>query len=100
MTLHGDKIDFLRHHNSSEVDHNRIIRMSQQIIKSLEKLHSIGYVHCDIKPQNILFNNPEEEKDTISEEFIAESMYTLIDFGICTKYLDPKGMHIRKEKIK
>lgn len=33
---------------------NEVFTMCQQIVRHLEKLHEVGYVHCDIKPSNIL----------------------------------------------
>lgn len=33
---------------------NEVFTMCQQMVRHLEKLHEIGYVHCDIKPSNIL----------------------------------------------
>jgi serine/threonine protein kinase len=65
----------------------------------LKKLHSAGYVHCDIKPQNVLFNFPEDEKETFASESYYQSNYTLIDFGICTRYVDEFGHHLEKSKI-
>lgn len=96
MTLHGDKIDFLKYYNKSDQDHNRIINACQQVLEGLKKLHSLGYVHCDIKPQNILFDPPEnEEKETMHSDTSLKSNFILIDFGICTSYLDESGNHIQ-----
>jgi len=33
-----------------------IRRLMRNILESLNKLHSIGIVHRDIKPQNMIFN--------------------------------------------
>ena len=51
-------------------------------------LHSFGYVHNDIKPENILIgrDNPNQ-------------IY-LIDFGLSVKYLEDDGSHIQKEDMK
>jgi len=57
----------------------------------LEKLHKKGYIHCDLKPENIMIGdfekNPEFKKDIY-----------LIDFGISQKYIDDQGRHIKFKK--
>lgn len=99
MTLHGTKVDFLKHYRETERDHNRIIGIGLQILKSIEKIHSIGYVHCDIKPQNILFDSSNHEwMETDSSESMSQN-YVLIDFGISQPYMQ-NGKHIKKEKIR
>ena len=47
----------------------------------LESLHDIGYVHGDIKPNNLMLHNQESEA-------------YLIDFGLARKYIDSEGHHI------
>jgi serine/threonine protein kinase len=46
----------------------------------LENLHSLGFVHCDIKPDNILENYEGNKK-----------ILYLIDFGISHEYLAKDG---------
>ena len=41
--------------------------------KSLQTLHQLGFVHRDIKPGNILYNNDNNK-------------LSLIDFGVCIPY--------------
>lgn len=36
-----------------------IRRLMRNILESLQKLHSIGIVHRDVKPQNMIFNASE-----------------------------------------
>ena len=67
---------------------NTLMDLGKFMIKSLQKLHSWGYVHCDIKPSNILYEN---ENDEIK--------FSLIDFGISASFLDENNRHIKKEKI-
>lgn len=44
------------------------------LLKTLKKLHKLGYTHNDIKPANIMFG----EKD-------GKWQVYLIDFGLATK---------------
>jgi len=54
-----------------------------------EKLHSIGYVYNDLKEDNICVGKPKEQNpDTLK----------LIDFGLCTKYLNESGEHIDQKE--
>ena len=56
----------------------------------LEKLHDIGYIHCDIKPDNIMIGNYNEDESEINKLY-------LIDMGISQRYLDNEGNHIVKK---
>ena len=50
-----------------------------------EKIHSIGYIYNDLKEDNICLGTPRE---------INPHSLKLIDFGLCTKYLDSAGKHV------
>ena len=52
-----------------------------ELTKSIEALHDLGYLHLDIKPDNILVENLNSGK------------LCLIDFGISEKYVDDQGNH-------
>jgi serine/threonine protein kinase len=51
-------------------------------LKILEELHENGFIHRDIKPDNILF----EERNS--------NQVKLIDFGLSKKYLDKNNNHV------
>lgn len=99
MSLHGDKVDFMKEYHRTKIEHNRIMDIAQQIVRCIQKVHSVGYVHCDIKPHNILYTNSEEDQFDEALDSSLENKYTLIDYGICSTYLNDNGSHISKEKV-
>lgn len=98
MSLHGDKVDSMKKDCGGRMDHNQVIEIAQQVVRCLQKVHSIGYVHCDIKPHNILFTTSDEDNFDEDGNTFNDDKYTLIDFGICSRYLDSDGEHIKREK--
>ena len=54
-----------------------MVLMMKQIIPGLEKIHSFGYTHSDIKLANICAR--------ASKHHPSSFIFTLIDFGVCGK---------------
>ena len=57
--------------------------LAQYLIDSLRTVHSTGRSYNDIKPENVMING---------------NKVTLIDFGLCTKFVDSKGNHISESE--
>eukprot|EP00299_Pterocystis_sp_00344_P011001 c5066_g1_i1.p1 GENE.c5066_g1_i1~~c5066_g1_i1.p1 ORF type:complete len:330 (+),score=11.88 c5066_g1_i1:43-1032(+) len=51
---------------------SKVMVMLKQILQALSYLHSKGYVHLDVKPENICYNAQNDS-------------YKLIDFGQCSR---------------
>lgn len=52
-------------------------------------MHKLGYLHNDIKPENVLINTHSDKALTTFEEIDL----ILIDFGISHKFQDSKNIH-------
>ena len=77
-TLHSYMKTMNRNQSSSN-----ILSIGRQLLEALQATHKAGYVHNDIKPDNILMKNKK---------------LTLIDFGCSTQFME-SGRHIGKNKV-
>lgn len=65
----GNMIDYLQQH-ASDYNEELIKNIIYKVLQSLKQLHCAGFIHKDVKPDNILFNN-----------FSTNSSIFLGDFG-------------------
>lgn len=64
------------------------------MLNALESLHNLGYVHGDIKPDNILSDSNR------NENLINHGNVTLIDFGQSRLYRDENNKHLPNKVVK
>ena len=57
-----------------------IQKFARQALLTLRSLHQLGYIHCDVKPGNLMLD--------------ANGEVHLIDFALAERYLDEKGSHL------
>ena len=53
-------VDILKR-NRLKFSYDQVIPLGVQLISTIEKYHELGYVHCDLKPDNILFGLPDKK---------------------------------------
>lgn len=45
MSLHGEKVSSLKEYYTTKEKHNKVCEISKQVVKCLQKVHSVGFVH-------------------------------------------------------
>ena len=56
-----------------------VLNIGIQLVKQLERIHSAGFIHCDIKPSNITVKPVNNGNHTSFEA-------SIIDFGLSNEY--------------
>lgn len=87
ITLLGDNLEDLFNLCKKQFTLFTVLFLAVQMISRLEVLHTEGYIHRDIKPDNFLFGLAEKS-----------NILHLIDFGLSKKYLDGDGKHLPFKK--
>ncbi|KAG5475412.1 hypothetical protein LSCM1_03527 [Leishmania martiniquensis] len=80
MSLHGHSVANV-HRRQGRLSLFATVMIADQILSSLEHVHRAGYVHADLKPDNVLFGREDPEQ-----------LY-LVDFGLSVRFRDRKGKH-------
>lgn len=69
----------------SPPDASTMLHWARQILKQLQTLHNLGFVHGDVHFQNIIAGRFGTS---------AAGSVILIDFGMACRYLDGHGLHV------
>jgi serine/threonine protein kinase len=83
----GISLEGLYKNQGKIFSNNQLRSYGLQMIHLIEKLHSFGYIHRDVKPQNFIFST-----DNFLQLFIC-------DFGLTKKYIK-NGEHVPEENNK
>jgi serine/threonine protein kinase len=83
--------DMIRRTKAKKFRIKTVIQIAIQVLDRLEDLHNLGYVHLDLKLDNLMTGSENVMMKKSSHIF-------LIDFGISKRFEDVKGNHIRMYK--
>jgi len=76
--------DYLEDSNTGFITIDKVCKIMSHVYEALEQLHSVGYIHNDLKPSNIMLDKNLDA--------------TLIDLGFTTQFMDIKtGEHFEQE---
>ena len=62
----------------------RILLCGLDVLSAIRHMHSIGFVHRDLKPDNFMIRKGKGSGYTV----------VLGDFGLATSYIQPSGLHV------
>ena len=60
--LHCTLSEFLSQNAHKGVENTVIKRIATQLLQGLKFLHNLNYIHCDLKPENIMMKFPNKSK--------------------------------------
>ena len=78
--------------NGGFLDEKRSRIIIMKILHAINYCHSLGIVHCDLKPDNIIFELPKEEVEDLDNNDIDDEYHNLnisdlkiVDFGLSSR---------------
>jgi serine/threonine protein kinase len=82
MELLGKSLENVFEENNRKIDNSTLFKLGIDMLNIIERLHTKGFIHRDIKPNNFLFNYKKP----------YNTLY-LMDFGLSKQYIQ-NGKHI------
>lgn len=86
----GHSLEHISRNHPEFMSHDAVCEVGRQMIDRIRALHSKGYIHRDIKPDNFIMGR---------NSFDCNTVYC-IDYGLAKKYLQKDGSHIPHTRTK
>ncbi|KAG2085010.1 kinase-like domain-containing protein [Suillus discolor] len=87
MECLGPSLEMYFNACNKRLDLQTVISFAKQLISCIEYIHLHGYIHCDIKPSNIVLGREIDEVESIK-------LY-IIDFSVARLFRDSNHRHIQ-----
>lgn len=82
MELLGDSLTKCHEKMNKSISFESALILALELFKTIKFIHSLGFIHRDLKPDNIMFGKGKKS-----------NIAYIIDFGLCKKYMD-NNIHI------
>lgn len=79
----GKELSKLLKQNGGKLNERKCRIIIMKILHAINYCHSHGIVHCDLKPDNIIFESPNEEEE--NEDILNLLDLKLLDFGLSSR---------------
>ena len=99
FNIYSCNIYQLIRHDRNKLNINIIKSIIKQTLQSIEAIHSLGYYHTDIKPENILFNGKRSLNNIIIEKYEQNNFQSLYS-TLKEKYCKDKKINLNNSKQK
>ena len=81
----GKELSKLIKQNGGKIKEKNCRIIIMKILHAINYCHSHGVVHCDLKPDNIIFETPNEGEENEDENTLNLLDLKLIDFGLSSR---------------
>ncbi len=81
----GKELSKLIKQNGGKIKEKNCRIIIMKILHAINYCHSRGVVHCDLKPDNIIFETPNEGEENEDENTLNLLDLKLIDFGLSSR---------------
>ena len=99
LEMLGQNLDTIFKQCTHKFSNKCIVQLALQMFNIVEHIHSRGYVHGDIIPENFCVAHPHQPMslpESYNDGFGHYLIY-LVDYGLSSPYKDTHGVHVKDE---
>ena len=86
--------------NKNKFSKKTFINIALQIISRIEYIHTFGFIHCDIKPDNFVLDLSSKDDNKSKDKEKDNPVVYLIDYGLAEPYINLKTKKHKQLKEK
>ena len=86
--------------NKNKFSKKTFINIALQMISRIEFIHTFGFIHCDIKPDNFVLDLSSQDDNQSKDKEKDNPVVYLIDYGLAEPYINLKTKKHKQLKEK
>ena len=86
--------------NKNKFSKKTFINIALQMISRIEFIHTFGFIHCDIKPDNFVLDLSSKDDNKSKDKEKGNPVVYLIDYGLAEPYINLKTKKHKQLKEK